>query len=176
MKVNKCGLSDVLILEPKIYSDDRGSFKETYNRKLYAKYGINLDMVQDNFSVSSAGVLRGLHFQKTRPQGKLVWCSYGEVYDVIVDIKPSSPTYKKYIGIYLSDRNNIQIWIPPGYAHGFCVTSPYACFQYKCTEFYEPSDEAGIRWNDTTLDIKWPDQHPKIISNKDQNLPFLEEI
>ena len=175
MKVINTCLSGVLILEPEVFGDRRGFFKESFNAKRYREVGIDLLFVQDNCSRSQRGVLRGLHFQKSRPQGKLVSCTAGCVYDVAVDIDPSSSTFGQYVGVELSDENHRQLWIPPGYAHGFCVLSASADFHYKCTDFYDPNDEGGLLWSDSSVAIDWPITNPSL-SSKDRNLPTLTDI
>lgn len=175
MNVIETKLTGVLIIEPKVFGDHRGFFKETFQVERYAEIGIDLPFVQDNHSRSQRGVLRGLHLQKTRQQGKLVSCPRGVVYDVAVDVNTESATFGKYVGLELSEDNHLQLWIPPGYAHGFCVLSDVADFQYKCTEFYFPDDEAGLVWNDAEVGIDWPIKDPAL-SDKDQNLPTLEQI
>lgn len=172
MKVTETRLRGVLIIEPQVFGDERGFFKEIYQVERYRELGIDLPFVQDNFSRSQRGVLRGLHFQKTRPQGKLVGCTLGAVWDVVVDIDPYSPTYGTYVGIELSETNHLQLWVPPGYAHGFCVLSESADFHYKCTDYYDPADEGGILWNDPDLDIGWPVDSP-LVSEKDRALTIL---
>lgn len=175
MKVIETKLAGVLIIEPKVFGDHRGFFKETYQGERYAEAGIDLPFVQDNHSRSQKGVLRGLHLQKTRPQGKLVSCSRGVVYDVAVDVNPQSETFGRYVGVELAEDNNRQLWIPPGYAHGFCVLSDVADFQYKCTDLYFPEDEGGLIWNDPEVEIDWPIEQPAL-SEKDQKLPTLAQI
>ncbi|MDY0249048.1 MAG: dTDP-4-dehydrorhamnose 3,5-epimerase [Pseudomonas sp.] len=175
MKITTTALPGVLIIEPKAFGDARGFFLETFQSERYAKAGITLPFVQDNHSRSQRGVLRGLHLQRNRPQGKLVSVSRGAVFDVAVDIDPQSATFGQYAGIELSDDNHLQLWIPPGYAHGFCVLSEVADFQYKCTDFYYPEDEAGIIWNDPDVNITWPLDNP-LLSEKDQKLPRLHEL
>lgn len=175
MKITTTALPGVLIIEPKAFGDARGFFLETFQSERYAKEGITLPFVQDNHSRSQRGVLRGLHLQRNRPQGKLVSVSRGSVFDVAVDIDPQSATFGQYVGIELSDDNHLQLWIPPGYAHGFCVLSEVADFQYKCTDFYYPEDEAGIIWNDPDVNIAWPLDNP-LLSEKDQKLPRLREL
>lgn len=175
MKVTETGLPGVLIIEPDVFGDPRGFFKEIFHAERYKEIGINLSFVQDNFSRSRRGVLRGLHFQKTRQQGKLVICSQGVVFDVVVDIEPSSSTFGCHVGMELSDKNHRQIWVPPGYAHGFCVLSEFADLQYKCTDFYVPEDEDGLIWNDPNVSINWP-INDIVLSDKDALLPTLEEI
>lgn len=175
MNIIETKLPGVLIIEPKVFGDQRGLFKETFQLNRYKDAGIDAPFVQDNFSRSTQGVLRGLHFQVSRPQGKLVSCTRGEVFDVAVDISPTSATYGDYVGVILSEDNHQQLWIPPGYAHGFCVLSEEADFQYKCTDYYHPEDEAGIIWNDTTVSIDWPIDNPKL-SEKDLGFPSLSEL
>lgn len=172
MNVTETRLKGVLIIEPKVFGDERGFFKETFQAERYREIGIDLPFVQDNFSRSQKGVLRGLHFQKTRPQGKLVSCPRGVVWDVAVDIDPRSPTYCEYVGVELSEANHLQLWVPPGYAHGFCVLSDSADFQYKCTAYYDPADEGGILWDSPDLNIEWPVDSP-LVSEKDQALTTL---
>ena len=175
MKITTTALPGVLIIEPKAFGDARGFFLETFQSERYAKAGITLPFVQDNHSRSQRGVLRGLHLQSNRPQGKLVSVSRGSVFDVAVGIDPQSATFGQYVGVELSDDNHLQLWIPPGYAHGFCVLSEVADFQYKCTDFYYPEDEAGIIWNDPDVNIAWPLDNP-LLSEKDQKLPRLREL
>ena len=165
----------VQIVDVKAYGDARGYFMETYKAADFAAAGIRDTFVQDNHSRSQRGVLRGLHFQKTRPQGKLVSVSRGAVYDVAVDIDPASATYGQFVGVELNDDNHRQLWIPPGYAHGFCVLSEVADFQYKCTDFYFPADEGGLLWNDPDVGIPWPITEPQL-SAKDVNNPRLRDL
>jgi dTDP-4-dehydrorhamnose 3,5-epimerase len=176
MEVEDCILPGVRIIKPKQFFDDRGSFVESFNQKVYAEAGINEEMVQDNRSISTQGVIRGLHFQRNKPQGKLVWCSLGTVFDVVVDINPKSSTFAQHFEILLSDNEATQLWIPAGYAHGFCAITEVAHFQYKCTEFYSPEDEAGIIWDDPQINIKWPKFQNYKISQKDRNLPTLHQF
>jgi dTDP-4-dehydrorhamnose 3,5-epimerase len=175
MKVSKTNLPGVLIIEPKIFGDHRGFFKETFQNERYKEAGITLPFVQDNYSRSKRGVLRGLHLQKQRPQGKLVSCPRGAVFDVAVDVDPASKTFGKYVGVELTEENHLQLWIPPGYAHGFCVLSEVADFQYKCTDLYFPEDEGGLIWNDPDVAIKWPIKDPQL-SDKDLQLPTLQYL
>ena len=175
MNVVETALPGVLIIEPKAFGDHRGFFRETFQVERYREAGITLPFVQDNHSRSQRGVLRGLHFQKTRPQGKLVSVSRGAVYDVAVDIDPASATYGQFVGVELNDDNHRQLWIPPGYAHGFCVLSEVADFQYKCTDFYFPADEGGLLWNDPDVGIPWPITEPQL-SAKDANNPRLRDL
>ena len=173
MKVVETKLKGVVIIEPDVFGDHRGFFLESYNQKHYREAGIEETFVQDNHSRSGQGVLRGLHFQKNKPQGKLVRVSSGAVFDVAVDINPKSDTFTQWIGATLTSENHTQFYVPPGYAHGFVVISESADFQYKCTDFYDPTDEGGIVWDDKQLAIDWPISSPKL-SEKDINLPTIE--
>ena len=175
MNVTETKLAGVLIIEPKVFGDSRGFFKETFQAERYREAGIEYTFVQDNYSRSQKGVLRGLHFQITKPQGKLVSCPKGAVFDVAVDINPNSTTYGQYVGVELTEENHKQLWVPPGYAHGFCVLSETADFQYKCTDYYDPSDEGGVIWNDPDVAIEWPIADPSL-SSKDALLPTLAEL
>jgi dTDP-4-dehydrorhamnose 3,5-epimerase len=174
MKIMNSPLSGLIIIQPSVFSDSRGFFVEAFQQKRYLELGIPA-FVQDNISRSKRHVLRGLHFQLPHEQGKLVWVTRGEVFDVSVDIRVSSPTFGKWFGITLSDENHTQMYIPPGFAHGFCVLSEEADFCYKCTDFYATSSEHGIAWNDPRLNINWPIKYP-ILSNKDENYPSLYEL
>ena len=176
MNVVKTKLHDCVIIEPKVFGDERGFFLETFQAERYADHaGITLPFVQDNHSHSSRGVLRGLHFQKTKPQGKLVRVVKGEVYDVAVDIRQGSCTFGQWEGVVLTDENKKQLWVPPGFAHGFLVLSDTADFEYKCTDYYDPNDEGSILWDDPDLDISWPIEYPKL-SNKDSSAPRLADL
>jgi dTDP-4-dehydrorhamnose 3,5-epimerase len=176
MKVIKTKLPGVVIIEPKVFGDHRGFFLESYHAERYAaEAGIELSFVQDNYSRSSKGVLRGLHYQISKPQGKLVRVVRGEVLDVALDINPQSSTYGEYEAVLLSEDNYRQIWVPPGYAHGFVVLSDIADFEYKCTDFYDPSDEGGVIWNDPQVGIDWQCDNPKL-SDKDLKLPTLSQL
>ena len=175
MNVVETQLPGVLVIENNVFGDHRGFFKETFQIERYQEAGIDLPFVQDNHSRSQRGVLRGLHLQKSRPQGKLVSCSAGTVFDVTVEVNPSSETFGTYMGVELSDKNHRQLWIPPGYAHGFCVLSETADFQYKCTDLYFPGDEGGLIWNDPEVGIEWPVETP-LLSEKDLALPTLDQI
>lgn len=173
MNVIETALAGVKIIEPKVFGDQRGFFKETYSAQRYQELaGIELAFIQDNHSHSRKGVLRGLHFQKTKPQGKLVSVIRGAVYDVAADINPESPTYGQYVGVELNEDNHRQLWVPPGYAHGFCVISDEVDFVYKCTDYYDPSDEGGVAWNCPVLNIPWPLQEVQL-SEKDKNYAGL---
>jgi len=172
MEVVKTPLDGVLLIKPKVWRDKRGYFVETWNKNRYEALGISLPFVQDNRSRSTRGILRGLHFQRKFPQGKLVSVSSGSVFDVAVDIRKNSPTFGSWFGVELTDENQYQFWIPPGLAHGFCVCSDIADFSYKCTETYHPEDEGSIRWDDPDLSIAWPVTSP-ILSPKDLAAPLL---
>lgn len=167
-------IEGVLLIKPKVWGDARGYFVETWQQQRYEAAGINLPFVQDNHSMSARGILRGLHYQKTRPQGKLVYVSLGSVFDVAVDIRPGSPTFGKWFGVELSQQNQWQMWVAPGLAHGFVVTSEIAHFHYKCTDYYSPQDEAAIRWNDPAIGIEWPIAEP-LLSTKDSAAPLWAE-
>ncbi len=175
MRVVKCELSEVLLVEPDIFEDARGWFFETFHAQRYAALGIPGPFVQDNVSHSVRGTLRGLHYQLRQPQGKLVMVLEGEAFDVAVDIRKGSPTFGKWMGVQLSSKNKRQLYIPPGFAHGFCVLSETAGFVYKCTDFYSPQDERGIIWNDPTLGIRWPVSAP-LLSTKDQAYKTLADM
>lgn len=174
MKVTNTTIPGLLIVEPKVFGDARGFFFESFQAERYAGAGIPGPFVQDNLSRSSKGILRGLHFQEPRPQGKLVTVLRGKVFDVAVDIRKGSPTFGRWFGIELSDENRLQLWVPPGFAHGFCVLSDVADFFYKCTEYYSPENEASILWNDPALGITWPISEP-LLSGKDARAVPLAE-
>lgn len=176
MQVIDTIIADVKIIQPEVFGDNRGFFLETFEKRRYQEMlNIDLDFVQDNHSRSQKGVLRGLHFQKGNPQGKLVRVVRGEVFDVAVDIRKKSPTYGKWVSIHLSEKNKTQFWIPPGLAHGFLVLSEIADFEYKCTDYYNPNDECCLLWNDPVLNIKWPVSHP-LLSEKDRQGKLLETL
>ena len=175
MEVKKTKLDNVLIITPETYEDERGFFLEAFNKDRYRKVGIKFDFVQDNHSRSSKGVLRGLHYQKTKPQGKLVRVVKGEVFDVAVDIRQDSPTFGQWEAIILSEYNKTQFWIPPGFAHGFLVLSDTADFEYKCTDYYDAKDEGSICWEDSDLAINWPIKQP-ILSKKDACAPKIIDL
>ena len=174
MKITPSEIPEVLIIEPQLFGDTRGFFMETWNKLTYSKNGLQLEFVQDNFSRSIRGVLRGLHYQLDNPQGKLIWVVSGKVFDVAVDIRQGSPTFGDWVGFKLTGEDHKQIYIPPGFAHGFCVLSDAANFQYKCTEFYHPMDEYGILWNDPDIGIEWP-ASDFVVSKKDAANPTLNE-
>jgi len=171
MNVIKTDIPDVLIFEPKVFGDDRGFFFESFSQKVFeAAVGRKVEFVQDNHSKSCKGVLRGLHYQlEPYAQGKLVRCVAGEVFDVAVDIRKSSPTFGKWVGVNLSAENKRQLWIPEGFAHGFLVLSDTAEFVYKTTNYYHPESDRGLLWNDETLSINWPIEGNPILSDKDMN-------
>ncbi|RJR19519.1 MAG: dTDP-4-dehydrorhamnose 3,5-epimerase [Desulfobacteraceae bacterium] len=175
MRFIKTQLQGVLIIEPDVYRDERGFFLETFHERKYAEGGISRLFVQDNRSSSRRGTLRGLHYQLKHPQAKLVYVISGEIFDVIVDIRCNSLTHGQAFGTYLSERNFRQIFVPEGYAHGFCVISDKADVIYKCTDFYAPGDEYGILWSDPSLGIEWPVTNP-VLSEKDKNYPLLGEV
>jgi dTDP-4-dehydrorhamnose 3,5-epimerase len=175
MKIITTSIEGILIIEPKIFKDNRGFFMETYNQKRYNAYGINTTFVQDNLSYSLKNTLRGLHFQIKHPQSKLVQVISGEIFDVAVDLRSGSATFGKWTGIHLSDENRRQMFIPKGFAHGFCVLSEFALFYYKCSDFYAPEDEGGIIWSDPDIGIEWPVENP-IISEKDNQFQKLSCI
>ena len=176
MNVIQTKLKDCVIIEPKVFGDHRGFFLETFQAERYREMaGITLPFVQDNHSRSAKGVLRGLHFQKTKPQGKLVRVVSGEVYDVAVDIRQDSPSFGQWEGVLLSEENKRQFWVPPGFAHGFVVLSDTADFEYKCTDYYDPSDEGSLIWNDPVLAITWPLEAPTL-SDKDSKAPTFAEL
>ena len=174
MEVEKTPLDGVLIIKPKVWRDTRGYFVETWHKERYEAIGISLPFVQDNRSRSEHGILRGLHFQRQFPQGKLVSVSSGTVFDVAVDIRKGSPTFGTWFGVELTGKNQYQFWIPPGFAHGFCVCSEIADFSYKCTESYHPEDEGSVRWDDPNLNIAWPIANPTL-SPKDLAAPLLKD-
>ena len=175
MKIIETALPGVLIIEPAVFADERGFFLESFQAERYREAGMDMAFVQDNHSRSRKGVLRGLHFQRRHPQGKLVRASRGSIFDVAADIDPASPTFGQHVGVTLSDENHRQMWIPPGYAHGFCVLSEVADFEYKCTDLYYPNDEGGVLWSDPDLNIQWPLSDP-LLSAKDLALPSLADL
>lgn len=172
---NETKIKDVYIIDVKTYGDNRGYFMETYKESDFKEAGLNYNFVQDNQSSSRKGVLRGLHFQKTHPQAKLVRVLKGEVFDVAVDLRKNSLTYGQWVGVVLSEENKRQFMIPRGFAHGFVVMSDYAEFAYKCDEIYHPEDEGGIMWNDPAIGIEWPEVGEIILSEKDKVHPLLAD-
>jgi len=176
MKISHSKLKGCVIIEPRVFADERGFFLETFQAVRYEQEaGIDLPFVQDNHSRSARGVLRGLHFQKTKPQGKLVRVVRGEVYDVAVDIRKGSATFGEWEAVILSEDNKKQFWVPPGFAHGFVVLSDTADFEYKCTDYYDPGDEGCILWSDPDLDIPWPIANPAL-STKDKSAKRLVDL
>jgi len=172
--VEKTPLEGLLLIKPNVHEDKRGYFYENYRDELFEENGLPTNFRQDNQTKSVKGTLRGLHYQLKYPQGKLVRVSLGMVYDVAVDIRKTSPTFSQYFGMNLTDKDHMQMYIPPGFAHGFCVLSDQAIFQYKCTEIYHPEDEYGVRWDDSQININWSISEP-VISDRDLELPFLAE-
>lgn len=166
MNVTRTALPDVLLIEPPVFPDARGFFLEIWHQTRYQEYGLPQRFVQDNVSSSTRGTLRGLHFQHPSDQGKLVYVLQGEVFDVAVDVRVGSPTFGQWVSVLLSDENKHQLYIPEGFAHGFCVTSEHALVAYKCTDFYNPAADNGVLWNDPDLGIDWPIRTP-ILSDKD---------
>lgn len=170
MKFTPTGIPDVVLIEPRVFADPRGFFLESWNAKTFAGAGLDLAFVQDNHSKSSRGTLRGLHYQMRQTQGKLVRVTQGEVFDVAVDLRRSSPTFGRWVGVTLSADNHRMLWVPPGFAHGFYVTSERAEFLYKCTELYDPTSERTLVWNDPQVGIDWPlvDGSELLLSDKDR--------
>jgi len=175
MKVFKTTLEGVIVFEQKVFSDNRGFFTEIYNKEKYRKLGISAEFSQDNLSFSHEGTLRGLHYQHPHHQAKLVQVLTGHVFDVSVDIRSGSPTFGQWVGIHLSDKNKRQVFIPEGFAHGFCVLSDTAVFLYKCSDLYAPDCEGGVLWCDPDVGIEWPVKEP-ILSEKDAKYPRLRDI
>jgi dTDP-4-dehydrorhamnose 3,5-epimerase len=174
--VTPCPIEGLYEIQPKVFGDNRGYFFESYSERDFHAAGLTMSFVQDNQSCSARGTLRGLHFQRRFPQGKLVRVIAGEVFDVAVDIRPGSPTRGKWHGVALSGEKQNQFYIPPGFAHGFLTLSDVAVFAYKCTDFYHPEDEGGIVWNDTAIGIRWPDLGMEyILSDKDKALPEFDQ-
>ncbi|MEB0013415.1 dTDP-4-dehydrorhamnose 3,5-epimerase [Glaciimonas sp. Gout2] len=174
MHIQTTDIPDVLIIEPKVFGDDRGFFYESFNERTFQELtGVTTTFVQDNHSKSAKNVLRGLHYQIQQPQGKLVRVVAGEVFDVAVDIRKSSPTFGRWVGVVLSAENKRQMWVPPGFAHGFVVTSDSAEFLYKTTDYWAPEFERSILWNDPAIGIKWPIEGSPLLSGKDQIAALL---
>ncbi len=174
MKVIPTELLGVLVIEPKVFADDRGFFLETYNAARFREAGIPDAFVQDNHSRSNRNVLRGLHYQEPNPQGKLVRCSRGAMWDVAVDIRVGSPTFRRWVGLELTEENKRMLWVSPGFAHGFCALSDECDVIYKCTALYDPANDRGIAWNDPEIGIQWPISKP-LLSPKDAAAPRLKE-
>jgi dTDP-4-dehydrorhamnose 3,5-epimerase len=172
VKVSRADLSEILIIEPRVFSDDRGFFLESFNERVFAEAGLPTHFRQDNWSRSSRSVLRGLHYQLDHPQGKLVMCVRGEVFDAVVDIRRGSPTFGRWVATTLREDAPRAIWIPPGFAHGFCVLSDTADILYKCTELYYSDDQRGVQWNDPSIGVPWPITSPRISTKDLQYLPL----
>jgi dTDP-4-dehydrorhamnose 3,5-epimerase len=171
----RLAISEVMLIEPKVFPDERGFFMETYKYSDFAKMGIKEYFVQDNYSKSSKGILRGLHFQKNpNAQGKLIRCLKGNIFDVVIDIRKGSPAFGKWVGAELSEENNLILYVPSGFAHGFVVLSETACVIYKCTREYSPENDRGIIWNDPDINIHWPIKDP-VLSEKDKKHPALKD-
>ena len=175
MKVTQTAIPEVLLIEPDVHGDARGFFQETWHARRYAEAGIDVNFVQDNHSRSNRGVLRGLHFQNPTAQGKLVRVARGAVFDVAVDIRRGSPTFGQWVGYELSGDNHRQLWVPPGFAHGFCVLEDGTDFLYKCTDYYAPEHEHSLLWNDPAIGIQWPEMD-YLLSDKDRAAPPLSEL
>ncbi len=175
MKIINTKINGLIVIEPKIFEDDRGFFFESYQKNRYEDFGITSTFVQDNISYSKKNTLRGLHFQINNPQAKLVQVIYGEIYDVAVDLRANSPQFGEWFGVLLSGKNRKQLYIPEGFAHGFCVISETATFSYKCSDFYNPSDEGGIIWSDSEIKIDWPVKNP-VLSQKDTKYKQLSQL
>jgi len=175
MKVISTSLKGVLLIEPSVFEDKRGFFMETYQQKKYMDSGIESNFIQDNLSFSVRGTLRGLHYQFPHAQAKLVQAIKGEIFDVTVDIRRDSPTFAKWTGVHLSGKNRRQLYIPEGFAHGFCVLSETATFTYKCSDFYSPDSERGIFWSDPDIGVDWPVENP-VLSDKDRKYAFLKDL
>ena len=175
MKITPTAIPDVLLIEPDVFGDARGFFQETWHARRFAEHGLDVTFVQDNHSRSNRGVLRGLHFQNPVAQGKLVRVVRGAVFDVAVDIRRGSPTFGRWVGYELSGDNHRQLWVPPGFAHGFCVLEDGTDFLYKCTDYYAPEHEHGVRWDDPAIGIEWPDME-FLLSDKDRTAPLLAEL
>ena len=175
MRFTPLALPEVILVEPDVHRDARGFFLETYHLEKYRAGGVSGPFVQDNHSRSGRGTLRGLHAQRRRPQGKLVRAVDGEMFDVAVDIRRASPTFGRWVGVRLSGENFRQLYVPAGFAHGFCVLSEVVHVEYKCTDFYDPGDEIGLAWNDPDVGIEWPVSDP-IVSEKDRRLPRLKGL
>lgn len=175
MQLLNTSLPEVMILKPQVHGDHRGFFFETFRKETFEDIGVNEHFVQDNHSKSAQGILRGLHYQILQPQGKLVRVVAGEIYDVAVDMRRSSPHFGKWVGVLLSAENKLSLWVPPGFAHGFYVTSEAAEVSYKCTTYYAPEHERAVRWNDPDLAITWPDPTKVVLSAKDAAAPLFKD-
>jgi dTDP-4-dehydrorhamnose 3,5-epimerase len=174
MIIESTPLQGLLRIQPDVFGDSRGYFQETWNLRRYTEAGLDRHFVQDNLSYSRRGILRGLHFQNPGPQGKLVYVLQGEVFDVAVDVRADSPTFGQWYGELLSSENHVQLFVPEGFAHGFCVTSEHALFAYKCTSFYNPSAEHSILWNDPAIGISWPIDDPELSAKDRDGVPLSD--
>ena len=174
LKISETTLPGVLLIEPRVFGDDRGFFMETYRVDAFRAIGIGDAFVQDNHSRSARGVLRGLHYQEPNAQGKLVRCTRGAIFDVAVDIRRGSPSFGRWFGLELSDANKLMLWIPPGFAHGFCALEDDSDLVYKCTKLYDAASDRSILWNDPAIEIEWPIAEP-VLSDKDANAPRLND-
>lgn len=177
MKLTPTAIPDVIIIEPRVFGDERGFFFESWNQQQFADAGLDINFVQDNHSKSAQGILRGMHYQTRQTQGKLVRVCAGEVFDVAVDMRRSSPTFGQWVGEYLSAQNHRMMWVPPGFAHGFYVTSETAEFLYKCTDLYAPEHEVSMRWDDPEVGIEWPlhhGEHPRLSAKDETGLAFAD--
>lgn len=175
MTVTELDIPGLLLFEPRVFEDKRGAFSEVYHAERYREHGLDVAFVQDNLSRSRCGVVRGLHFQRRHPQGKLISVVRGAIYDVAVDLRPGSETFGEHVGVELSDANGRQLWVPPGFAHGFAALSDRTDVLYKCTDVYHPDDEGGLLWNDPALGIDWPVSEP-ILSERDRMHPPLAAL
>jgi dTDP-4-dehydrorhamnose 3,5-epimerase len=183
MRVERLAIEDVILVEPQVHGDHRGFFVETFQVQRYREAGIgvrpdgsSLEFVQDNMAKSAKGILRGLHLQEPHAQGKLVSCVAGEVFDVAVDVRVGSPTFGEWVGARLDAESHRQLWVPPGFAHGYVVLSESAIFAYKCTDLYHPEAELSVRWNDPAIGIEWPMEGEPVLSDKDRAAPLLADI
>lgn len=176
MKASHLNIPDVMLLEPKVFGDDRGFFLESFNRRVLNSLGIDFDFVQDNHSKSQQGVLRGLHFQEQHPQGKLIRVTAGEIFDVAVDLRPQSKTFGQHTSVILNAVQHQQLWIPPGFAHGFYTISPFAELLYKTTDYWHPEFERSLLWDDPELSITWPTSRPPLLSGKDSAGVRLKDL
>jgi dTDP-4-dehydrorhamnose 3,5-epimerase len=176
MKVTATEIPEVLLIEPQVFGDHRGYFVETWHQARYAEYGIGPTFVQDNQAASRHGALRGLHIQNPHGQGKLVQVITGTVFDVAVDVRLGSPTFGAWAGVELSEENKRQLWVPPGFLHGYLVTSEQAIFAYKCTDLYHPETQFAVRWDDPEIGIDWPSGITPTLSDKDRDAPYLSEL
>ncbi|MFU8858990.1 MAG: dTDP-4-dehydrorhamnose 3,5-epimerase [Cyclonatronaceae bacterium] len=176
MKFDRTDIPEVIVIKPRVYSDQRGFFAESYRKSYFRENGIDNDFVQDNLSRSTRGTIRGLHYQLINPQAKLVSVTRGRVLDVVVDVRKGSPTFGRYVTEELTSDNKWMLYVPEGFAHGFCVQSDEADFYYKCSDYYNPDGERGIAWNDPDIGIEWPVSDPPVLSERDSRLPRLNEM